>query len=247
MNTQAQSQSGIFPRFFMDAKQSRPLSEEAGHPVFVDREMVEIRIAGDNKSVVIRKVADEHKQRWPQHYEAFKKGQEAPEDGLPMKHCPLFSVAQVKTMAGLNIHTVESLAELNDAFIVKLGMGGRGMVAMAKAYLSDAKDSASATKHAAERERMQAEIDMLKQQIAALGVSNEEGQVLQFERPAEKPEETQEEVAQSVDDLKLSSRTKTALKKNDITPDKLFEMTPDQISKVPGLGMGAIAEITGLF
>lgn len=249
MNTQP-SHSGIFPRFYMEPVQNKKLTEQMGCPQFVDVEMVEITIAGDSKTLVVHKVRDEHRNRWPQHYEAFKKGQQAPTTGLPLKHCPLFTSAQVATMNANNIFTVEALAELNDAFIPKLGMGARGLVAKAKAYLNEAQGSAEVTKLAAENERLSREIEMLKEKMRSLSESPQqfEGTVVEF-----KPENTNtgnvepKPLPADFDAAGFSSRTKTALKKAGIeTIEELLEFTMDDLANIQGIGIGAIEEISRL-
>jgi len=249
MNTQESSQSGIIPRFYMGAKQSARLTEEKGRPVFVDVEMIEILIAGDSKTVVIKKVNEEHKQRWPQHYEAFKKGLEPPTDGLPLKHCPLFTVAQVATMNASKIYTVEALAELPDSFLTRLGMGARGWQAKAKAYLKTAEGTARDTKLAAENARMQSEIDALKAQIQRMleASGNDSAPAVTMVEKVAQAEEPQVAMPKTFEDLKLSSRTKTALTKSGVTMESLMKMTPEEVANIPGIGIGGVAEITELF
>lgn len=252
MNTQP-SQSGIFPRFYMEAKQSKALTEESGYPRFIDQEMVEIRIAGDSKTVVVKKVTDEHRMRWPQHYEAFKKGLSAPMEGFPLKHCPLFTVSEVQTLNAQSIYTVEALAELPDSFIARLGMGARGWVAKAKAFLKSAQGSAEATKQAAENERLQLEIEMLKQQIKELGSKpmiqgTEIKYTLENANTGDSINDDYDvEVPDTFAEMKLSNRTANALKKAGVwTPADLLKLTAEELADLPGLGVSAIDEITGL-
>lgn len=261
MNTHAigePSQSGIYPRFYMGSKQSKTKTDEAGYPCFIDQEMVEIRIAGDPRTVVVRKVLDEHKQRWPQHYEAFKKGQAMPQEGLPLKHCPLFTEAQVRTMNGQNIFTVEALAELPDSFIDRLGMGGRGLVAKAKAYLKNAEGSKEVTKLASENERMKQEIELLKEQMKSM-LSSQPAETVASVAPVateakgpewKKPVDAVDALTGPLSALgdRLSQRTVTALRKAKVhTVEELKAVTPEQLSNMPGIGLSAIDEITGLF
>lgn len=243
MNTQENpSQSGIYPRFYMGAKQSTPLSNEQGYPVFVDREMVEINIAGDSKTVIHKKVTDEHRQRWPQIYEAFKQGQEAPVNGLPLKHCPLFTVAQVATMNASKVYTVEALAELPDSLLTRLGMGARGWQAKAKAYLKDAAGSAEVTKLAAENEKLRQEIEAIKMQLKGSVVP-----VVESIEPVETVT-TDKKLPATFEEAKFSARTITALKKGGIdTLEDLFSFTLEDIENMPGIGISAMDEITRLF
>lgn len=241
MNTQEQSQTGIFPRFYMEARQSKPLTEQRGYPQFVDREMVEIRIAGDNKTVVVKKVDEEHKNRWPRQYEAFKKGLETPIDGLPLKHCPLFSMAEVQTMLAQNIYTVEALANLNDGFISRLGMSARGWVAKAQAYLKSAEGSADAVKMAADNQKLRDEIESLKLQIKELGQmmssSNQEVQEVQEVEVKTLPD--------TLEGLNLANKTYNALRRAGVDSiERLTSMSPDELSSLPGIGVTMIDEIT---
>jgi hypothetical protein len=253
MNTQP-SQSGVFPIFYTTAKQSKQLTDQNGYPSFVDVEMVEIRIPGDNKTVVHQKVSEEHKQRWPQHYEAFKKGQDAPTNGLPLKHCPLFTNAQVATMRAQNIHTVEALAELPDSFITRLGMGARGWVAKAKAYLKDAEGTAEVTKLASENEHMRSEIEMLKRQIQEMGnnVVQLQPSLEDRERLEEKGREfvdalIEKELPSTFEEAGFSNRTMNALRNEGIeTIDELMQFSIEDIGNIKGIGITAIDEITRL-
>ena len=169
MNTQNQSNGGVFPFFKIRAVEDKPRSLEEGRPIFKEVEWVEIRIAGDTKTVVSKKVTDEHRQRWPEHYARFKAGIADPIIGTPLSQWPSLSTARVAELKALNIHTVEDLAGLSDSGIQNIGLGGRDLVAKAKAFMDAAKGNASVEKLAAENNRMKEELEMLKRQIAELG------------------------------------------------------------------------------
>lgn len=160
--------TSIFPIFQTQAVQHNGKSEEAGRAIFEDREFVEIHIAGDNKSVVVKKVDQTIIDRWPEQYAAFKAGKEAPVDGMPIQEWPMLTVSKVAELKALNIKTVESLAELKDTGIQRIGMGGRELVKQAQAYLKVSKSAAAAQKYAKENEKLHDEIDMLKAQIKEL-------------------------------------------------------------------------------
>ena len=143
-------------------------SEKEGRAIFEDREVVEIRIPGDMKTVVTHKVSQKHIDRWPEHYKAFKEGLDAPVDGYPLTEYAALTASKVAELKYLNIRTVEELAGLNDSLISRLGMGGREMVQKAKAFVEVSADAAQAQKYAAENERLLNEIELLKSQIAEL-------------------------------------------------------------------------------
>lgn len=160
--------NSIFPIFQIKPVQNNAKTAEEGRPIFEDREFVEIHIAGDNKSVVVKKVDESVIERWPEQYKAFKAGNDPIIDGTPIEEWPLLTVSKVAELKALNIKSVESLAELKDTGIQKIGMGGRDLVKQAGAYLKSAKSTAAAQKYAKDNEKLKDEIKMLKDQIKEL-------------------------------------------------------------------------------
>lgn len=160
--------TGIHPEFFIDAVQNVPASEDAGRPIYREVEKVRVHIAGDQKSVHVAKVTDIHRQRWPEHYEAFKKGLEAPSEGTPLAEWPLMTTSRVKELQHFKIRTVEDLAGLRDGALAGIGMGGRELQKQAKAYLDAAGDTAAATKLAKELSQRDDEITLLQTQLKEL-------------------------------------------------------------------------------
>ncbi len=161
--------TGIFPKFYIEPVQNKAASEAAGRPIFRDTEFVEIRIAGDKFTVVVRKVSDEDKARRPQAYEAFQNNQKQALEGTPIEQWPIMTPAKVSELKALNILTVESLAELPDGRLGRLGMEGRELQNKAKAFLSSATDHQIEHKQAAVIGRLEQKIDLLESQIKALG------------------------------------------------------------------------------
>ena len=89
-------------------------------------------------------------------------------DGTPLVMWPVVNKSQIKEAAFFEVRTVEQLAELSDANCRRMGMGYTELRSKAKAWLLAAKDSAVVTRQAAENDRLQGEIEALKEQIAAL-------------------------------------------------------------------------------
>ena len=143
-------------------------SAEEGRAIFEDREIVEVHVPGDMKSVVVHKVTQKHIDRWPQHYKAFKEGLEAPVEGYPLTEYAALTASKVAELRHLKIKTVEQLSELTDSAISKLGMGGREMVKKATAFLEVSADATAAQKYVVENQRLSNEINLLKEQIAEL-------------------------------------------------------------------------------
>lgn len=73
-----------------------------------------IRIWLDKNNEVVRKVTEEDKIRFAERYEAFKKGEEVPEHGTPIRMVPFATPADVSACKALRIFTLEQLVETAD-------------------------------------------------------------------------------------------------------------------------------------
>lgn len=155
-------------RFFQDKQQMGFASEQAGHPVFEDVDMVEIGIPGDMTNIIIRPATDRDKQNYAALYNAYKQGLEPSIEGTPVEAWPRLTRAQAANYKALNFQTVEQIADMSDAAAGKVGMGAMADRTAAKSYLALAKDSALAQKQALDIERQNNEITDLKRQIADL-------------------------------------------------------------------------------
>lgn len=134
---QANPTGGVFPEFYVREVEDKKQTKEAGRPIFKDVEYVRIMIAGDKLNIPEFKVTDEHKNRWPEHYKAFKEGREAPINGTPIDEWQGISRTRAKELRAIGIRTVEDLASLHDNAIQRIGMGARELVQQAKAFLDD--------------------------------------------------------------------------------------------------------------
>jgi hypothetical protein len=75
---------------------------------------------------------------YKQQYEAFKKGEEAPLKGTPIREWPVVSPAQRQLLISLNVLTVEDLAQATAEAIQAIGMGGQMLKQKAQAWLKSA-------------------------------------------------------------------------------------------------------------
>lgn len=151
----------VFPRFFLDKMELPFKSAEAGHPVYADVEMVEVTTAGDTRSTWVGKVKDEHRQRWPQAYQAFKQGLEPAVDGMPLEQWPPLTPGQVANLKAIKIFTVEQLAGISDGHLQNIGLGGRQLRDKAIAWLRQAEDGK-------EVERVNALLEVERQKVSTL-------------------------------------------------------------------------------
>lgn len=163
-----QIENGVYPKFMIEPRQNKRKSQEEGRPIFDDVEMVEIHIAGDTKSVTVQKVTDKHRNRWPQHYQAFKNHQETPISGTPLDQWPSLTASKIMELKSLKIHTLEDLAGLNENAIGRLGMGGRDLVKRANDFIELAKGSAPLERLSNELEEKEKEIQALNARLDEL-------------------------------------------------------------------------------
>lgn len=168
-----QSDRVLHVTFYTDAVKHGIKSDEAGRPVFEDVDMVRIIAPGDKNNIIDTKVDDSHKFRFPQAYKHFKAGQTQGVSGWVLKEWPAITASQVKELNYHEIHTVEQLASVSDGTINKLGMGMHDLRTKAKAALAAAAGNANVEAQAKREADLQAELNSMKAQLAALSAAAE--------------------------------------------------------------------------
>ena len=136
--------------FEMRAIIDRQASEANGHATYKDTPFAMITPAGSKDCV--EKVAEEwldqieqasYKGAYPidwvprfkQAFEMWKKGEEVPPHGTPLKMWPQITPAELMMCKGANVLTVEDLAEANEQLLQRIGMIGRVLKNKAEAWL----------------------------------------------------------------------------------------------------------------
>ena len=84
-------------------------------------------------------------ERYVDAYDRWKRNEEVPLNGTPIKGWPVISPAQMKNLTNINILTVEDLAAVNDEGKRRIGMGAQDLCDKAKAWLGQAKDKGPLT------------------------------------------------------------------------------------------------------
>jgi hypothetical protein len=151
-------EAGVYVEFSLKAKKVSDSDPESGLPVYKDWEWVSITPAGGNQ-IVERWVTDKDRHRFAHQYEAFKKGVEAPVNGLAIENWPSASPAEVKTLKKANIRTVEDLAVISEVGLKAVGFGSRALQAKARQFLIAA---AGDGKIASQLNHLKVENDSLK-------------------------------------------------------------------------------------
>lgn len=136
----------IFATFYTEEVEDEAETVKAGHVVYKTIDKVEWGRKGQNRVVLndkiarIRKNADIWAVMEPA-YLAWKKGQEAPLTGTPLKMWPAIKPAQIRTLQNVGIRTVEELELLSDTDADRIGMmEARHLRARARAWKAAAND-----------------------------------------------------------------------------------------------------------
>lgn len=135
--------------------EDRDASIAKGCPVYKDVAYATVTSAGSKDNVVrpvedwfalLRKEVQQERfpADWLAHYEKafehFRKGEELPVNGTPIKTWPAITPSQVKMLTEMHVLTVEQLAEANEQVIGAIGMGGRALKQKAVDFLASASD-----------------------------------------------------------------------------------------------------------
>ena len=162
-----QEDQNLFVKFYSGAIEMKHASQQAGHPVFKDVDFISIVVPGDASSVVDRPASQNDITRFQEIYDRYKRNETEQIEGWKLESWPRLTQARVYEMKHLGFHTVEQLAMASDAQIGNV-MEGQSLRAEAQAAVETAKDTATVQRFAAENEKLRADIEDLKQQIAAI-------------------------------------------------------------------------------
>lgn len=110
-------------------------------------------------------------QQYKDAYEAWKRGEEVPLNGTPIKGWSLIGPAQQKNILGANVRTVEDLAQANDEALLRIGMGAVELKMQAQTWLKTAKDVGSVVKS---NTVLEARITTLERDNKSLRTQNDE-------------------------------------------------------------------------
>lgn len=151
---------GLLPAtFLIEAVYNDKKSKEEGRAIYVDTEVVEIRVGAD---IIRRHVTDKDRHDYAAQYKAWKDGenQEAVE-GYPLSEwAALPGKALVKELAHYGLRTVEQLANAPDTLIQKIGPYAQ--------YKHKAKDWVADAEKRAPLVKLRDENESLKQRLSAL-------------------------------------------------------------------------------
>ncbi len=167
--------AALIVQFYLQPVRQGAASEKAGRDIYKDEEYVWIRFAGDRTKEIRRPVSMQgvgnnppDPERWPKAWMAFQNSRAQVHEGTPLEEWPIVGKSTALNLKGMNVHTVENLAAVPDSALHNLGTGGRELRGKAQAWLAAATDASTVTAMQAELAKRDADIEMLKQQIAEL-------------------------------------------------------------------------------
>ena len=153
----------LMVKFFLKEREDKAQTLETGAPKFKEVEYIEIRVPGQRDAQACRPATWRDKQRFPKHYDMFKKRVEAPEEGTPLGQWPQVSRAQVEELGFLGIKTVESVSHMADVHAHKMHGG-----LMLKRRAAEWLEQSEATALIAEKEALQTRIADLEASMKAM-------------------------------------------------------------------------------
>lgn len=156
-------------RFWLHPCENPAATKKQGRPIYDEVEMVSIMAPGNQKTEFTAHANRMHydsnvgrqwtyAERFPEAYDAFKRGIENQMHGTPISEAPFLTVGQKAEMRASKISTVEQLAAMSDRDIRSKGMGFRAHVDAAKAYLDTTTGSAALSGEMAELRRQNEEM-----------------------------------------------------------------------------------------
>ena len=138
---QAQADSNLAVRFYMQPLQDFVKSEDAGRPIFVDPTMIEIRVRGDRNNIVQRPLREDDKKRFRDAWRNWEDGNKQVLTGTPLAQWPIMSASMVEEMRYFGFFTVEQLADANEGVLGRVP-GMLSMKQKAQAFLEFSKGAA---------------------------------------------------------------------------------------------------------
>ena len=158
----------LLVKFYNEPVKMQAKTEEAGRPIYEDREHISIIIPGDNRTNVVRVATDEDRERFPGPYAVFKKAEKKAAEGTPLEEWPALTKSRAKELRALGVDTVDQLAVLSDTSLDRYGDTTTDERAKARAYLAQAENGSAIEAYAAKSNADDAELARLKGEVERL-------------------------------------------------------------------------------
>jgi hypothetical protein len=157
----------LYVQFYIRPVMNNFRSSEEGRPIYEEKEYIRIIVPGDSKTTVDCPVTDEFRMRFQNQYDKFKRGLAQAVEGTPLEMWPQMTVGLCAELKAMNVTTVEQLAALDDGKAQRI-MGSYDLRRKAQMFLDAAQGEAANNKMAAELQKRDDEINLLKSQMAQI-------------------------------------------------------------------------------
>lgn len=156
--------------FYMRTEKDNFKSEKEGRPIFYEVPYVKILTPGNQLSEIDTPAREDHKQRFPRHWEVFQNSQGNGEQiiGTTLDQWPGITRSRAEELKAMKFFTVEQVAMASDQQIQRLGMDSHQLRLKAQAFLRAASDSALEQKQASDLAKKDEEISALKASVNTL-------------------------------------------------------------------------------
>lgn len=167
---------GVIPIFHTREVEDVPATEREGRPIFRVEDWIEIICPG-SRDRVLRPVTQRDKDRFPEQWESFKRGDAHTASGTPVGQWQGVSRQRAAELRAIGLYTVEQLAEAGDHVLQRLGMDARTLRDQAQKFVAGATEANAERKRREEVEAMMRDqnaiIEKLEARLAELeGVKN---------------------------------------------------------------------------
>ena len=110
----------LFAEFYWREVEDEKETRLRGVVVKLPVEYVRIEVPGDKLSKWDMPVKEEHRMRWPQLYDAFKRNEEQPPEGIPLEKWPLINMDMRRELNRWGFRTVNQISEATDSTLSNL-------------------------------------------------------------------------------------------------------------------------------
>ncbi len=180
------SDRGVYVEFRFQPVQDEEASRRHGRWVGTDVEYAFVTLPGGRTKIPLR-VTDEVRARYRLEYDAWKRGEEAPLNGMSLKEWPAITRSQAEEYWRLGVRTLEDLVAVPDTVLQQLGSGARALQNKARAWLATAQASGVGAEELAalrqDNEALRARVAELSAQVATLAAQRPERATRKGARP----------------------------------------------------------------
>src|SRR5258706_738785 len=156
----------LMVKFYKQPIKMEAASIAEGRPIYQDFDYIHIIVPGQRDDLKTE-VTDTYRRRFARQWAAYQAREDQNVIGTRLEEIPWLTASQVLEFKGLNVLTIEQLADLPDVHAMKF-MGAHEIKARAKRFLEAARGEAPILKLEAENDELKRTVGQQSEQIAAM-------------------------------------------------------------------------------